>query len=226
MPPHATSGVGKPAPAESGALWSRRRVLVAIAGAAGVAASGCASPDSTKSEPFGGSLLDPPYSKPDVTLTTMDGQPFPLRKATAGRLMLLYLGYTHCPDQCPIWLNSVARAREQIGSGTGSRLQVLFVGVDLKRDTPDAMRKYLGAIDPTFTGLTGTPDAIASLNKALYFAPVQIGEPDGTGDYEVRHYARPVAYSPDNMGHRLYGWDTPARQLKKDLPRLATGVFQ
>ncbi len=192
-------------------------------GVAGLLVAGCSK---QKAEPFAGELIEPPYGKPDVMLTTVNGEPFPLRKATDGKLTLLYLGYTHCPDQCPVWLNTVARAREAIGSGPGSRPQVLFVGVDLKRDTPLVLKQYLGRIDSTFIGLTGTEKEIVRLNDALHFPPLIVGKPDANGDYEVGHYARAVAYSPDNKGHRFYGFDTRHQQLVADLPRLAQGQWK
>lgn len=205
--------------------WSRRRVLMAgAAGAAAVFTGACTS--TKRPEPFGGSVLDPPYSKPDVTLETMNGDPFPFREATKGKLTLLFLGYTHCPDQCPVWLNTVARAREAIGSGPGSRPLVLFVGIDLKRDTPAVLKQYLGRIDETFMGLTGSRAQIDDLIDSLHFAPLMIGKPDANGDYDVGHYSRSIAYSPDNQGHRLYSFDVTQAELVHDLPRLARNDFE
>lgn len=156
----------------------------------------------------------------------MNGDPFPFREATKGKLTLLFLGYTNCPDQCPVWLNTVARARETIGSGPGSRPLVLFVGVDLKRDTPEVLKQYLGRIDPTFMGLTGERAQIDSLIESLHFAPLRIGKPDADGNYEVGHYSRSIAYSPDNKGHRLYSFDVTQAELVHDLPRLARNNFK
>ena len=212
--------------------WTRRRFL----GTAGLGASallllGCSSddasgPDTTRPPDWGGDLVDPGLEKPDVTLTTTDGTPFPFRKATDGKLTLLFFGFTNCPDQCPIWLNSVARAKEQIGSGPGSNPQVLFVGVDVARDTPQVLDEYLGRIDEAFIGLTGTESEIAAANRALYFPSITIGSPDETGDYEVGHYGRAAAFTPDNLAHRLYGYDVRPAELARDLPRLAEGTYQ
>lgn len=213
--------------------WTRRRFLATTA--AGTAATAflaaCGSeqtPTSAakESSKWGGDLVDPGLAKPDVTLTTTDGKPFPFREATKGKLTLLFFGFTSCPDQCPIWLNSLARAREQIGSGPGSDPQVLFVGVDVQRDTPEMLDEYLARVDPTFIGLTGPESAIAAANKALYFPPITIGSPDATGNYEVGHYGKAVAFTPDNLGHRLYGYDVRSTQLAHDLPLLAAGIYQ
>ncbi len=214
-------------------VWTRRRFLGALgAGAAALAVAGCGSGDpgtpqaDAASTSWGGVLVDPGLEKPDVTLTTTDGSPFPFREATDGKLTLLFFGFTNCPDQCPIWLNSVARAKEEIGSGPGSDPQVLFVGVDVARDTPEVLDEYLGRIDESFIGLTGPESVIAAANSALYFPDILIGSPDASGDYEVGHYGRAAAFSPDNLAHRLYGYDVRPSELARDLPRLASGTYQ
>lgn len=218
----------------SSTAWSRRRFLT-VAGLGGAAAAlvGCGSGDKSTAgstvppaSAWGGELVDPGLTKPDVTLATTDGKPFEFREATAGKLTLLFFGFTNCPDQCPIWLNAVARAKEQIGSGPGSDPQVLFVGVDVARDTPEVLDEYLGRIDSSFIGLTGTEAAIASANRQLYFPPITIASPDDNGDYEVGHYGRAAAFSPDNLAHRLYGFDVRPTELARDLPLLATGTYK
>ncbi|MCU1354977.1 MAG: hypothetical protein JWM89_395 [Acidimicrobiales bacterium] len=215
--------------------WTRRRFLGASAvGAAGLALAGCSldrnsSPDdaaATRDASWGGDVVEPPLGKPDVTFTTMDGKPFPFRAATAGKLTLLFFGYTHCPDQCPVYLNTLARARDAIGTGPGSKPLVLFVGVDRKRDTPEVLKTYLGRIDPTFVGLTGSEQVINEANDSLHFPPIEIGTPDAKGDYLVGHYAQAVAYTPDGKGRRLYGFDVRQQQFVHDLPRLAEGTYK
>ena len=218
--------------------WSRRRFLVSAAGTAGIALAAptlaacglqnASSTDADVGDPdagWGGSLVSPPLPKPDVTFTTDKGEPFPFREATAGKLTMLFFGYTNCPNQCPVYLNTVARARAAIGSGPGSDPLVVFVGIDLKRDTPEALRTYLNNIDPTFVGLTGTQDIIDKASSELHFAPPVIGAPDKNGDYFVGHTAQAVAYTADNKGHRLYGYDVRRAELVHDLPRLAKGTF-
>lgn len=215
--------------------WTRRRFLTTtgIAGATLVLA-GCSSDSDVASssestdpaEAWGGELVDPGLAKPDVTLATTDGKPFAFREATDAKLTLLFFGFTNCPDQCPIWLNSVARAKEQIGSGPGSDPQVLFVGVDVARDTPEVLDQYLARIDPAFIGLTGTESAIAAANRQLYFPPVTIASPDVDGNYDVGHYGRAAAFTPDNLAHRLYGFDVRPSELARELPLLAKGTYQ
>jgi len=217
--------------------WSRRRFLgatasgVALAAMAGCGLDRASSPDrdaaSAQGEKWGGELLDPPFDKPDVTFTDMHGDPYPLREKTAGKLAMLFFGYTNCPDVCPIFLNTIARAIEAIGTGPGSDALVLFVGVDVARDTPEQLRTYLGRINPAFVGLTGSEHTIAEANKALYLPPITIEAPDADGNYAVGHSSRSFAFTPDDVAHRMYNSDKVRQaQWVKDLPRLAEGQYR
>ncbi len=213
---------------------SRRRVLGLGAGAAAAAVlAGCSlnrgsTPNNDAAKPDQGwdsTLLDPPFEKADLTFTALDGSPYSLREETAGKLTLLFFGFTHCPDVCPVTLNTLARAKEAIGTGPGSRPLVLFVGVDTKRDTPEAMTTYLDNIDPAFVGLTGSPELMDEALASIKAAPVVFGEPDADGEYDVGHYGGVVAYSPDDLGHRLYAPNTRQQTWTKELPRLDEGTF-
>ncbi len=181
------------------------------------------SPDDTA---WAGQMVDPPLEKPDVTFTDLDGNPFDLREQTAGELAVLFFGYTNCPDVCPIYLQTISRAMEAIGTGPGSDATVLFVGVDTERDTPEQMRTYLERINPAFIGLTGTPEVIAEANAALFQAPITFDEPDEDGNYLVGHGSKVFAFQPDGLAHRIYPYDVRQNEWVRDLPRLAEGQFQ
>ncbi|MCB0972601.1 MAG: SCO family protein [Acidimicrobiales bacterium] len=214
-----------------------RRAFLGL-GAAGLAAAGLAgcslgkasAPDTSKEEPvegdWGGELIEPGLERPDVTLTTMDGEPFPFREATEGEFAILFFGYTSCPDVCPIYLNTLAKALETIGTGEGGDPMVLFVGVDTARDTPERLQEYLGAIDGTFIGLTGSDADIAEANRQMLLPPITLEEPDENGDYLVGHYGKAFPFTADGLAHRSYGWDVRQQQWVKDLPRLAEGTYE
>lgn len=219
--------------------WTRRQLVrsAAVTGMAlasgGLAACGlgrASTPDRASSERtetgWSGTLLDPPFEKPDLAFTDTDGQPFPFREATAGRLTLLFFGYTHCPDICPVYLNTLARARDGIGSGPGSRPQVLFVGVDVARDTPEVMATYLGNIDPTFIGLTASETVIAAAIKAVKGAPVMLGPKEDDGSYAVGHPAQVTVYTRDNLAHRIYPYGVRQAAWARDLPLLDQGRWE
>jgi len=95
-------------------------------------------------------------------------------KSFAGKLLLVFFGYTFCPDVCPTTLNSVALALDELGDDAAS-IQALFVTVDPARDTPEVLAEYTSAFHPDILGLSGTPAQTASMAKSYsaYFAKVE-----------------------------------------------------
>ena len=100
--------------------------------------------------------------------------------------MLVYFGYTFCPDVCPTTLNQVAEALEKLGP-KADRVQPLFITVDPKRDTPPVVQQFVSAFTPRLIGLTGTPEEIAKVAKEyrVYYAVHENG--GSPGDYTVDH---------------------------------------
>jgi protein SCO1 len=153
----------------------------------------------------------------DFTLTDAAGA----RRALAdyrGKVVVLFFGYTHCPDVCPTTLAQLAQARRLLGPDAG-RVQVLFVTLDPERDTPQLMGRYVAAFDPTFVGLTGTGAQIEGTAREfkLFFQKVAGSTPDS---YTLDHTSGSFVFDP--QGHvRLYVRDgTPADQIASDLKRL------
>ncbi|MFF7980133.1 SCO family protein [Streptomyces sp. NPDC007901] len=167
--------------------------------------------------------LDTPDTKPALTLTDQNGNPYDLVKRTAGHPTLLYFGYTHCPDVCPTTMADIALAARKLPSADRADLRVVFVSTDPARDTPLRLRRWLGAIDPSFTGLTGD---FAAVQKAARTLGVGISAPvrhkDGT--VTVSHGAEVFAFSPkDDRAHLFYTSGTSERRYAADLPKLIKG---
>src|SRR5271166_6323841 len=103
-----------------------------------------------------------------------------------GKFMLVYFGYTFCPDVCPTTLNAVADAMDKLGPDA-AKVRPLFITVDPKRDTPAVVRHYAAAFGPSITGLTGTPEEIARVAKEyrVYYAEHRTGA--GPDDYSMDH---------------------------------------
>jgi cytochrome oxidase Cu insertion factor (SCO1/SenC/PrrC family) len=104
-----------------------------------------------------------------------------------GKLLLVFFGYTYCPDVCPTELQNLTLALEDLGKDAGSRVQGLFITVDPGRDTPQALKEYLSNFHPAITGLTGTPEQIAAAARTYkaYYARAK-----GEGDvYLMDHSA-------------------------------------
>jgi protein SCO1/2 len=81
-----------------------------------------------------------------------------------GKVVAVFFGYTHCPDVCPTTLSELAAAVKKLGP-EGDKVQVLFVTADPERDTPAVLKQYVGAFNPTFLGLRGTPEQTAQVAK-------------------------------------------------------------
>ncbi|MER3546481.1 MAG: SCO family protein [Rhodanobacteraceae bacterium] len=138
-----------------------------------------------------------------------------------GKYVLMYLGYTHCPDVCPLTLVHLHLAMGKLGADA-NKVQILFVSVDPARDTPQVLHQYVTAFDPHITGLTGTPEQITTMAKR-YRSAFNIDAKQANGDYSVSHGS--IIYVFDAQGHaRLIGNSTDAPDaIAHDLKLLMQG---
>jgi len=135
-----------------------------------------------------------------------------------GRHMLVFFGYTHCPDICPAELQVMSAALDALGSDA-DKVVPIFITLDPVRDTPEAVTAYVENFGPNFVGLSGSPEAIAKVAKA-YRVSYQKFQDDKTGDnYSVDHSALLYLMGPDGeyITHIPYG--TPASKMTETLRR-------
>jgi protein SCO1/2 len=113
-----------------------------------------------------------------------------------GKYMLIYFGYTFCPDVCPTTLTEAADALDRLGP-KADRLQAIFITIDPKRDTPAVVKQYAAAFSPRLIGLTGSPEQIAQVAKEyrVYYAEHRTGP--GPGDYAMDHSSILYLMGPD-----------------------------
>ncbi|MFF3462109.1 SCO family protein [Streptomyces sp. NPDC001984] len=169
-------------------------------------------------------LLDQPFEKPDLVLTDTHGTKFDLRKETAGRPTLVYFGYTHCPDICPLTMNNIAVAKKALPKAEQNALRIVFVTTDPGRDTPAELGKWLKGIDPQFIGLTGDFSTIQAGARSLGIS-IEPTTKDKNGKIVSVHGTQVVAFSPKtDKGYLLYGEDATVDDYTKDLPKIAKGV--
>lgn len=154
----------------------------------------------------------------DFTLTADDGRPV-TGASFKGRTSLVYFGYTHCPDVCPETMGRLMQVLGKLGPDA-QKVRILFITVDPARDTPQALRDYVGAFDLQHAeGLTGSDWQIESLAKR-YRVAYQMEKRDPSGNYEVTHSS--AVYVFDSQGHaRLLATDhdTPDT-IAQDLRRI------
>jgi len=117
-------------------------------------------------------------------------------KSFPGKYLLIYFGYTSCPDICPTALADIARTMDRLGP-RATRVQTLFVTVDPARDTPKLLKKYVAQFSPAIIGLTGSTAEIAQVEKEYH---VSVSVPSGqnrTGSREIDHTAALYLMAPD-----------------------------
>src|SRR5215467_1267581 len=105
--------------------------------------------------PYRGGLVTPPLPKPKFTLTDTSGAPFDLWSETQSYVTLLFFGYTHCPDDCPLHMANIASSLQQLPAEIGEQVKVVFVTTDPARDSAAVLRAWLDNFDARFVGLTG-----------------------------------------------------------------------
>lgn len=163
--------------------------------------------------------LPEPWPKPAFTLSDTRGEPFAFRDRTAGRVTLLFFGYTHCPDICPVHMASLAAVLAKLPPAVANEVAVVFVSTDPERDTGARIRSWLDGFDPAFIGLRGSLDSVNAIQQEIGLAAAVPGERTG-GGYLVGHAAQVVAYTKDDNAHVVYPSGTRQTDWAHDLPLL------
>lgn len=145
---------------------------------------------------FRGTAIEPPKPAPDFTLAGADAKPFQL-SAQKGKVVLLFFGFTKCPDVCPTTMADIATAREQLGDDA-KNTEVVFVSVDPERDSSADTDAYVKRYDPNFIGLSGTPEELEPIKKAFGVTAVKRELPNSEFGYTVDHSA--FIYLIDKQG--------------------------
>jgi protein SCO1 len=104
----------------------------------------------------------------------------------AGRPMLVYFGFTHCPDICPSGLQIISSALDQLGANS-TKVSALFITLDPERDTAAKLGEYLKSFNPQIIGLTGTADEIATATKAYRVYAKKVASEAAPADYSIDH---------------------------------------
>lgn len=168
-----------------------------------------------KMDTFRGTLYDPTLPAPEIELTQGDGSNFQLSEMQ-GRVVLLFFGYTSCPDVCPTTLSDLHRVMQDLGPDS-EKVQVLFVTVDPKRDTPQNLQNYVSIFDPTFIGLTGSMDEMEKVWSDYGVFREEVPLPNSETGYVVNHSARLYVIDQDGKLHLSYSFDSPTEDIVHDL---------
>lgn len=221
-------------PARPRVLLAALLAAVLLAGCAELdAPSGVASTPSApvSSGPSPAAELAPPASgyygvprTPSVpavpfALTDQQGARFRFPSDADGKVVLVYFGYSHCPDVCPGTLAGMAVALRGLPEDVRDQVDVLFVTVDPERDTVEALADYVSLFSEDFVGLTGSTDDIQAILASFGLPPANKYDLGG-GEYGVGHPAGVLAFTPDGYAHLEYPFGVTVEMWEHDLQKL------
>jgi protein SCO1 len=151
------------------------------------------------------------------TLMTPDGSTV-TDQNFRGKWLVIYFGYTFCPDLCPTALSDISAALQRLGP-MADKVQPLFITVDPQRDTPQVIADYVGSFDRRLIGLRGTPEQTAAAAAAyhVYYAPRKLGY---EGEYVVDHSSFIYVLNPQGQFVKLLTGDLPGHSMADELRRL------
>lgn len=163
-----------------------------------------------------GTSYDEPYpAAPDFSLTRSNGETFRLSDQR-GRVVLLFFGYTACPDICPTTMAEMKQVLDRLSPDTLEHVQVVFVTVDPKRDTPERVQEYANHFSPSFIGLSGSEQDLAKIWADYGIYRMEVPGVSATG-YTVDHTARVNLIDRNGNLRVSFGFDTPVDDMAHDL---------
>jgi len=167
---------------------------------------------------FHGSLIEPPAPAPDFALSDQNGNPFRLSDQN-GSIVLMFFGYTTCPDVCPATLAQLKQVRADLGRDADA-VRVVLVTVDPGRDTAEQLRNYLSGFDPAFIGLTGSFEQLDIVYRSygVYQAIPQLRP-----GYTVEHTDRIYVIDAKGNLRLTYTTDTASGEIAGDVRELLKG---
>lgn len=185
-------------------------LIGALGGAAALILTKAPSgPDVTIS---GKALIGGPF-----TLVGKDGKPV-TDQAFRGKYMLVFFGFTHCPDICPAELQVIAASLDELGPKANEIIPI-FITLDPERDTPQIVSDYVMNFGPRFVGLSGSPEAIAEAAKAYRVSYAKFQEDPAKSDYSIDHSALVYLMGKDGEYVTHFAYGTPAAKMAETLRR-------
>jgi protein SCO1 len=191
-------------------LGKRDRILVLILGLLVVALAGY---EFLVPKRLHGELIRPPHPVADFTLQSSNG-PVSL-SSFKDKVVVLYFGYTSCPDLCPITLAALNQAVQALGNKAGE-VQVIFISVDWQRDNPEKMAQYTEHFNPNFIGLAGTQTQIDAVTNdfGIFYL---LNLPDENGFYSVDHTASTRVLDRQGRLTLIWPYDIQPADMTSDL---------
>ena len=157
----------------------------------------------------------------DFSLADQNGQVRSLKDFT-GKVVIVFFGFTQCPDVCPTSMNELAQVKKSLGT-EADKLQVIFITVDPERDTPELLKAYMANFDPSFIALRPTPDQLPKMAKdfKIFYKKVEGKTP---GSYTMEHSAGSYVYDPKGRVRLYSRYGTDSQGLTSDFKLLLKGA--
>jgi protein SCO1/2 len=172
-----------------------------------------------RNDAFRGTSYDQPYpAASNFSLTRANGETFQLSDHR-DKVTLLFFGYTSCPDVCPTTMADLKRVLDQLSPANLKQVQVIFVTVDPKRDTPERVQEYVDHFNSSFVGLSGSEDELAKVWNDYGIYRLEVPGASAAG-YSVDHTARITMIDKNGNLRVSYGFDTPVEDLVHDIQLL------
>lgn len=192
-----------------------RRILALIAALAVILVGVFVIVPRLQPRVFHGMVLQASDPAPDFTLTAHTGAPGSLSDYR-GKYVILYFGYTFCPDVCPLTLAELGRAMRLLPEEKAANIQMLMVTVDPARDTPERLAQYVPAFYPTFIGLSGSEEEIANAATPLGIF-YERHEVEGASGYLMDHTASVTLLDDQGRVRLIWPFETSAEFMAEDL---------
>ena len=147
-----------------------------------------------------------------------------LADLAGSKVTVVFVGYTHCPDICPIHMATLTSAVDQIAPELLDDLQVWFITADPDRDTPERLDEWMGSFSPRFEALRGTRDEVNALERSLRLPESVLGDPLGEG-YEVMHGGRMIVFDRSTNGYLSHSFTAQVEDWVNDLTLILRDGF-
>jgi protein SCO1/2 len=197
-----------------GQRWRLAATMVAIASLL----TACNLPFTEEEYTYFGGTFDPPNPAPAIDMTDQHGNPFSL-DTFKGEVVLVYFGYTFCPDFCPTTLAEVQRVEQSLGDDAG-RVEVVFVTVDPERDSQARLKEYMDFFNPDYFAVRGTEDATLDIARSWGVTYAK-EEPQGdNGYYLVSHSTSLFAVDPEGNLALVWAYGTESDKIVSDIQHL------
>lgn len=173
---------------------------------------------SCQKEGFRGNEMPQDIKTTDFTLTNQNGKPFTLSDQK-GNVVLMFFGYTYCPDVCPMTLSTWMQVQDTLGA-QAQKVKFVYITVDPERDTPERLNNHLKIYSPNFIGLTGSQAALDSVYNAYGVYHDRNDVEGSEGVYFMSHTSHTFVIDPQGKWRLLLPYGTSVGDIVHDIKLL------